>query len=175
MVLGWSFNLFLSFGVYVYRVLSSSLFYLNTISNYIRLTADSPREVKSAKLDTHRYDMIHHLGRRTVTAAVSPWYLTHYGYDESHYVGPVKGAQPNSQAWEDTFPQTPWLELTAYFARAFKQGVCPPIGRDRVSVVPRPDRWHLFWVVILSTDPAQVYLSAVARAMEARVAALGGP
>ena len=79
-------------------------------------------------------------------------------YGESHYVGPVKGSQPNSQAWVDGFAHTPWLELSAYFARAFKDGVYPPIDRDRIfmwarphlrdaeatdDAVPRPDRWQL--------------------------------
>lgn len=79
-------------------------------------------------------------------------------YGESHYVGPIKGAQPNSQAWVDGFPHTPWLELSAYFARAFKTGAYPPIDRDRIFMwarphlkdaeatedeVSRPDRWEL--------------------------------
>ena len=44
-------------------------------------------------------------------------------YGESHYVGPVKGAQPNSQAWVDGFAHTPWLELSAYFARTRRRKV----------------------------------------------------
>ncbi|PIL27172.1 hypothetical protein GSI_04407 [Ganoderma sinense ZZ0214-1] len=99
-------------------------------------------------------------------------------YGESHYVGSIKGTQPNSQAWVDDFPHTAWLELSAYFARMFKEGVYPPINRDRIfmwahphlrdaettdDVVPRPDWWQLtddrFWVIILSMGPVEVYLS----------------
>ena len=73
-------------------------------------------------------------------------------------MGPVKGAQPNSQAWVDGFPHMPWLQLSGYFARAFKDGVYPPIDRDQIfmwarphlrdaeatdDAVPRPDRWQL--------------------------------
>ena len=79
-------------------------------------------------------------------------------YGESHYIGPIKGAQPNSQAWVDGFPHDAWLDLNEYFARAFKDGVYPPIDRDRIfmwarphlrdaeatdDAVPRPDRWQL--------------------------------
>ncbi|KAH9856724.1 glycoside hydrolase family 71 protein [Lenzites betulinus] len=96
-------------------------------------------------------------------------------YGESHYVGPVKGAQPNSQAWVDGFPHTAWLDLTRYFARAFKEGAYPPIERDKIYLwsrphlkaaeavddpVGRPDRWQLvddsFWVIVFTTGPAYI-------------------
>jgi glucan endo-1,3-alpha-glucosidase len=78
-------------------------------------------------------------------------------YGESHYLAPVRGAQPNSQAWVDGFPHTPWLALNAYFARAFKEGHMPPIERDKIFLwarphpkgatapdhVPRPRDWEL--------------------------------
>jgi glucan endo-1,3-alpha-glucosidase len=78
-------------------------------------------------------------------------------YGESHYLAPVRGAQPNSQAWVDGFPHTPWLVLNAYFVRAFKEGRMPPIEHDQVFVwarphpkdataldpVPRPRDWEL--------------------------------
>jgi hypothetical protein len=32
--------------------------------------------------------------------------LTWNDYGESHYVGPIKGAQPNSQAWTDGMNHT---------------------------------------------------------------------
>ncbi|KDQ50875.1 glycoside hydrolase family 71 protein [Jaapia argillacea MUCL 33604] len=92
-------------------------------------------------------------------------------YGESHYVGPIKGAQPNSQAWVDGYPHEAWLHLNAYFIRAFKQGFSlgSPTLEDRIFVwarphpkdawapdsVPRPTNWQLtddnFWVVVLST------------------------
>ena len=78
-------------------------------------------------------------------------------YGESHYLAPVRGAQPNSQAWVDGFPHTPWLALNAYFARAFKEGHMPLIERDKIFLwarphpmgatapdpVPRPRDWEL--------------------------------
>ncbi|KAL1662683.1 glycoside hydrolase family 71 protein [Schizophyllum commune] len=99
-------------------------------------------------------------------------------YGECHYIAPVRGAQPNSQAWVDGFPHEPWMALTAYFARAFREGHHPPVEKDRIFMwarphpkdaearndnVPRPDNWELtddkFWVVVLATAPATVRLS----------------
>ncbi|KAI0001061.1 glycoside hydrolase family 71 protein [Russula vinacea] len=99
-------------------------------------------------------------------------------YGESHYIAPVRGAQPNSQAWVDGFPHTPWLALNAYFARAFKEGCMPPIWRDKIFVwarphpkdaisldhVPRPRDWELtddkFWVVVFACAPCIALLAA---------------
>lgn len=78
-------------------------------------------------------------------------------YGESHYIAPVRGAQPNSETWVDGFPHSPWLVLNAYFARAFKEGRMPPITHDKIFVwarphpkdataldtVPRPRNWEL--------------------------------
>jgi len=79
-------------------------------------------------------------------------------YGESHYVGPIKGAQPNSQAWVDGFPHEAWLKLNSYFSFAFKNGHYPKVQRDEIFVwgrphpkaahashdgVPRPDHWEL--------------------------------
>ncbi|KAI0048810.1 glycoside hydrolase family 71 protein [Auriscalpium vulgare] len=97
-------------------------------------------------------------------------------YGESHYLGPIKGAQPNSQAWVDGFSHEPWLRLNAYYARAFKEGRLPPIDEDKIFVwarphpkaasatdpVPRPENWELtedvMWVVVFATAPAVVWL-----------------
>ncbi|KAH9965400.1 glycoside hydrolase family 71 protein [Russula dissimulans] len=99
-------------------------------------------------------------------------------YGESHYIAPVRGAQPNSQAWVDGFPHTPWLVLNAYFARAFKEGRMPPIECDKVFIwarphpknatapdpVPRPRDWELvedkFWVVVFARAPCVALLSS---------------
>ncbi|TFK50918.1 glycoside hydrolase family 71 protein [Heliocybe sulcata] len=92
-------------------------------------------------------------------------------YGESHYIGPIKGAQPNSHAWVDGYPHDPWLRLNAYFARAFKAGRYPPLAKDTIYVwgrphpkdarapdhVPRPRNWELtddlFWVVVMAKTP----------------------
>ncbi|KAI0279099.1 glycoside hydrolase family 71 protein [Russula aff. rugulosa BPL654] len=99
-------------------------------------------------------------------------------YGESHYLAPVRGAQPNSQAWVDGFPHAPWLALNAYFARAFKVGYMPPIERDKIFLwarphpkgatspdpVPRPRDWELtddkFWVVVFARAPCIALLAA---------------
>ena len=78
-------------------------------------------------------------------------------YGESHYVGPIKGAQPNSEAWVDGYPHVGWLYLNAYFASAFQTGKFPTITKDQIFVwarphpkdaitkdtVPRPRNWQL--------------------------------
>ncbi|KLO15086.1 glycoside hydrolase [Schizopora paradoxa] len=98
-------------------------------------------------------------------------------YGESHYIGPVDGAQPNSQAWVDGFDHTAWLKLTKFFAVAFKTGIYPAIDEERIfawarphskdavatrDYVPRPDNWQLtedlFWVVIFAKAPSTVSL-----------------
>jgi len=100
-------------------------------------------------------------------------------YGESHYVGPIKGAQPNSQAWVDGFSHEPWLQLNSYFAFAFKHGHYPKVHHDKIFVwgrphpkaanashdsVPRPDNWELaddkFWIVVLATAPGTIWLSS---------------
>jgi len=55
-------------------------------------------------------------------------------YGESHYIAPVRGAQPNSQAWVEGSSPCPWLVLNAYFARAYKEGRMPPIERDKIFI-----------------------------------------
>ena len=92
-------------------------------------------------------------------------------YGESHYVGPIKGAQPNSQAWVDGFPHEPWLQLNSYFSFAFKNGHYPKAHHDKIFIwgrphpkavnaghdhVPRPDHWEL--VRFLTPDGHFSYL-----------------
>jgi glucan endo-1,3-alpha-glucosidase len=81
----------------------------------------------------------------------------------------VRGAQPNSQAWVEGFPHTPWLALNAYYARAFKEGRMPPIERDKIFLwarphpkgatapdsVPRPRDWELVSPPFSHISPAQ--------------------
>ncbi|KAH9927778.1 glycoside hydrolase [Fomitopsis serialis] len=104
--------------------------------------------------------------------------ISYNDYGESHYVGPIKGAQPNSQAWVDGFPHEPWLHLAKYYARAFKEGVYPAIEADTIYMwarphlksavtddpVPRPRDWELtddmIWVVVFAMAPAVVTTSS---------------
>ncbi|VDC00768.1 unnamed protein product [Peniophora sp. CBMAI 1063] len=104
--------------------------------------------------------------------------LTWNDYGESSYLGPIAGAQPNSQAWVDGFEHTGWLSLTAYYAQAFKAGSYPEVKNDTVWMwsrphvkdavaggdgVGRPDNADLLgdtlWAVSLLSSPAQVTLS----------------
>ncbi|KAI9511468.1 glycoside hydrolase family 71 protein [Russula earlei] len=88
----------------------------------------------------------HLLARRNAIDIVQ--FISWNDYGESHYIAP---------AWVDGFSHAPWLELNAYFARAFKEGRMPPIERDKIFVwarphpknatapdaVPRPRDWEL--------------------------------
>ncbi|KAL1677782.1 glycoside hydrolase family 71 protein [Schizophyllum commune] len=64
--------------------------------------------------------------------------LTWNDYGESHYLGPIKGAQPKSNAWVDGFDHTAWLDMTRYYATAFKTGAFPAIEKDRLIMWARP-------------------------------------
>ncbi|CAL1709944.1 unnamed protein product [Somion occarium] len=98
-------------------------------------------------------------------------------YSESHYVGPVDGTQPGSQAWVDGFDHQDWTDLMQYYIAAYKTGSDPLISKDRIFLwgrlypagadapdgVGRPDNWQwtedYLWAVVLLTSPAQVTLS----------------
>ncbi|KAF8957310.1 glycoside hydrolase family 71 protein [Flammula alnicola] len=95
-------------------------------------------------------------------------------YGESHYIGPIKGAQPNSQAWVDGYPHTAWLYLNRYFTKAFQTGTYPAITKDQIfmwarphpknstsaDAVPRPTNWQLTddtaWMVVFATAEASI-------------------
>ncbi|TFK24976.1 glycoside hydrolase [Coprinopsis marcescibilis] len=103
--------------------------------------------------------------------------LTWNDYGESHYIGPVKGGIPNSQAWTDNMPHTAWLDLTRYYATAFKTGSYPAVQKDQIFVwsrphardasspdsVARPANYEVLedavWVTVLTTAPASVTLA----------------
>ncbi|GBE84927.1 glycoside hydrolase family 71 protein [Sparassis latifolia] len=103
--------------------------------------------------------------------------LTWNDYGESHYVGPIEGAQPNSQAWVNGFNHTGWLDMTSYYASAYKTGAYPNIAKDKLYMwarphpkdansgdsVPKPTNYELdqdtLWVVVMATAPGTVTLS----------------
>ncbi|OSD07718.1 glycoside hydrolase family 71 protein [Trametes coccinea BRFM310] len=103
--------------------------------------------------------------------------LTWNDFGESHYLGPIEGMQPQSQAWVNGFDHQPWLDLMQYYIAAYKTGSYPAIGKDRVFLwgrlyptnatttdpVAKPDNWpwtqDYLWSVALLTSPANVTLS----------------
>jgi glucan endo-1,3-alpha-glucosidase len=65
--------------------------------------------------------------------------LTWNDYGEASYIGPIDGALPSgSEAWTNGFPHTAWLQLTKYYAQAFKTGSWPTITSDSIVVWARP-------------------------------------
>jgi glucan endo-1,3-alpha-glucosidase len=64
--------------------------------------------------------------------------LTWNDYGESHYVGPIKGALPNSEAWTIGFNHTAFLDVHKFYAEAFKTGTFPEITEDRLVIWSRP-------------------------------------
>ncbi|KAI0031385.1 glycoside hydrolase [Vararia minispora EC-137] len=103
--------------------------------------------------------------------------LTWNDYGESSYIGPIAGAQPNSQAWVDGFDHTAFLNMTAYYAQAYKTGAYPAISQDRLflwarphakdanapDAVGKPSNFNLMsdtvWALVFAASPAQVVLS----------------
>ncbi|KJA28763.1 glycoside hydrolase family 71 protein [Hypholoma sublateritium FD-334 SS-4] len=95
-------------------------------------------------------------------------------YGESHYIGPIEGAQPNSHAWVDGYPHIAWLYLNRYFMKAFQTGTYPAITKDQIFLwarphprdasspdpVPRPTNYQLTddvaWMVVFATAAATV-------------------
>ncbi|KAF8895521.1 glycoside hydrolase family 71 protein [Infundibulicybe gibba] len=106
--------------------------------------------------------------------------LTWNDYGESHYVGPIKGSQPNSEAWVDGMNHTSWLEMTQYYSTAFKTGSFPKIEKDKIFMwsrphpckasapdpVGQPSNFELsqdnIWAVVMTTAPSTVTLSTSA-------------
>ncbi|KAF5342756.1 hypothetical protein D9757_014508 [Collybiopsis confluens] len=104
-------------------------------------------------------------------------------YGESHYVGPIKGAQPpGSEAWTDGLNHTAWLSLTSYYAQAFKTGSYPVLSLDEermvmwsrthpasaiatsdsVGTVPGSELvLDAVWATVLLSEPANVTLQVV--------------
>ncbi|KAG8823458.1 hypothetical protein FRC19_003782 [Serendipita sp. 401] len=64
--------------------------------------------------------------------------VTWNDYGESSYIGPIEGNQPNSEAWVNGFPHLGFLDMTAYYAQAFKTGTYPVIRDEKVYIWSRP-------------------------------------
>ncbi|KAF9646034.1 hypothetical protein BDM02DRAFT_318271 [Thelephora ganbajun] len=99
-------------------------------------------------------------------------------YGESHYIGPIEGDQPHSQAWVNGFNHTAWLDMTTYYANAFKTGSFPAIDQDKIYLWARPhprdatassdplgkpQSYQLMddavYAVVMATSPSKVTLS----------------
>jgi glucan endo-1,3-alpha-glucosidase len=104
-------------------------------------------------------------------------------YGESHYLKDptASDAQPNSQAWVDGMSHAGWLDMTAYYASAFKTGAFPDIAEDKVYLwarphardasaasdpVGKPSNFQLvddaLWAVVFAKDDGKVVLSTQA-------------
>lgn len=100
-------------------------------------------------------------------------------YGESSYIGPIDGAQPNSQSWVDGFDHTALGQINAYYSAAFKTGSYPTITQDKVFLMARPHpamananadsvgpptgREHSqdnFYALIFATAPSSVTLTS---------------
>ena len=84
--------------------------------------------------------------------------LTWNDYGESSYIAPTAGALPaGSSEWVDGFPHDALMDVTKYYATAFKTGAYPAITEDKViwwarphpkdaratsDYMSRPDRWN---------------------------------
>ncbi|KAI0732037.1 glycoside hydrolase [Fomitopsis betulina] len=64
--------------------------------------------------------------------------ITWNDYSESHYIGPIEGAQSNSQGWTNGMPHLGWLAMTDYYATAFRTGFYPRITQDQIFMWARP-------------------------------------
>jgi len=103
--------------------------------------------------------------------------ITWNDFGESSYVGPIEGAQPDSQAWTDGMDHTAFLDMTKYYATAFKTGQFPTIEKDQIIMWSRPHaaaatapdpvgppaNFQLFtdnvWAVAMTTAPSTVILT----------------
>lgn len=104
--------------------------------------------------------------------------LTWNDYGESHYVGPIEGAQPEYTTWATGFNHTGWLAMTNYYASAFRTGSYPTITQDELYIWARPHTKNAqasndpmgpptnyqltedkMWAVVFATQPATVTLT----------------
>ncbi|GLB44991.1 putative glycosyl hydrolase family 71 [Lyophyllum shimeji] len=99
-------------------------------------------------------------------------------YGESHYMGPVKGAQPDGTTWTAGFPHTAWYDLCEYYITVFKTGSYPTITQDVIYYWARPhpagatassdglgkpQGWDwtpdTLWAVVFAASPSTVTLT----------------
>ncbi|CDO69094.1 Glycoside Hydrolase Family 71 protein [Trametes cinnabarina] len=128
-------------------------------------------------LFAQRWEMLVQNRTRVPLAQVLTW----NDFGESHYLGPVAGVQPQSQAWVDGFDHQPWLDLMQHYVAAYKTGSYPPVAKDRPIHLPndpadtligtRAQTQDYLWAVALLTAPANVTLSCGSSSQTTRVPA----
>ncbi|KAH7908706.1 glycoside hydrolase family 71 protein [Hygrophoropsis aurantiaca] len=125
-------------------------------------------------LIANRWELLVQHRNRISLAQVITW----NDYGESHYVGPIEGMQPMSQAWTDGFDHQGWLDLIHYYIQVFKTGIYPPPSEDRLFLWARlypasatarsdavgipehaDDTLDYVWAVVFLISPAHVSLS----------------
>ncbi|CCM03533.1 uncharacterized protein FIBRA_05667 [Fibroporia radiculosa] len=111
-------------------------------------------------------------------------------YGESHYVGPIEGAQPAGTTWATGFDHSGWLAMTNYYATAFRTGQYPAITEDQLYLwarphpkdasatsdpIGKPTSYELtedkLWAVVFATAPGTVTLSSGSSTTNASVPA----
>ncbi|KAI0635462.1 glycoside hydrolase family 71 protein [Trametes polyzona] len=137
-------------------------------------------------LFSQRWEML--IQNRTAVPLVEA--LTWNDFGESHYLGPIDGQQPMSQAWVNGFDHQGWLDLMRHYIAAYKTGVYPAVTKDRVFLwgrlypasapvpsdkVGQPTNWQwtqdYVWAVALLTAPANVTLSCGSTSQTTQVSA----
>lgn len=58
-------------------------------------------------------------------------------YGESHYIGPIRADQPNSQGWTSGMDHQGWLKIIKLYSAAFKNGRYPA-NTDSITLWSRP-------------------------------------
>jgi glucan endo-1,3-alpha-glucosidase len=58
-------------------------------------------------------------------------------YGESHYIGPIRADQPNSQGWTAGMDHQGWLSMIKTYSTAFKTGKYPT-STDTITLWSRP-------------------------------------
>jgi len=58
-------------------------------------------------------------------------------YGESHYIGPIRADQPNSQGWTNGMDHQGWLSIIKLYSTAFKTGRYPS-NTDSITLWSRP-------------------------------------
>ncbi|KAJ3508394.1 hypothetical protein NLJ89_g5780 [Agrocybe chaxingu] len=135
-------------------------------------------------LPAARWELIHKYRNQIDIVQIISW----NDFGESHYIGPIVGAQPMSEAWTTGFDHQDFLDLMHYYIIGYKTGRFPEIQNDRIFLWGRlypaqadaPDsigkpinfQWtkDYVWGLIFLTDPAHLELSCGAKSLGVELA-----